>query len=63
MKEVNLEYLSVMQRVFSSAVVDVDPAPSAPTLRTKSGNEVYTDQVTGRLYKYNSTTKRTSWVE
>jgi len=63
MKEVNLEYLSVMQRVFSSAVVDVDPAPSAPTLRTKSGNEVYTDQVTGRLYKYDMATRRTSWVK
>ena len=65
MKQVNMEYLNVMQGLFASAVDDVDPPPATPMsiLRTKSGSKVYTDNVTGRQYKYDVKTRRSSWVK
>ena len=63
---VNMNYLKEMHGLVFNAIQDINPTPQQPALsvlRTSSGNEVYTDEITGRLYKHNVTTGKTSWCE
>ena len=61
-----MNYLKEMHGLVFNAIQDINPTPQQPALsvlRTSSGNEVYTDEITGRLYKHNVTTGKTSWCE
>jgi hypothetical protein len=59
---VNINYLTNMQSLFSSAVKEIDPPPFHSSLRTKSGNSVYIDETTNRMYKFDHQTGKTNWI-
>jgi glucose dehydrogenase len=51
-----------MQSLFSSAMKEIDPPPFHSSLRTKSGNSVYIDETTNRMYKFDHQTGKTKWI-
>ena len=64
-EQVHANYLTTMQSLFQNVVEKADPPPfhDPVTLRTASGNHVYTDEVTLRQYKHDPVTNTTSWLK
>ena len=64
-EQVHANYLTTMQSLFQNVVEKADPPPfhDPVTLRTASGNHVYTDEVTLRQYKHDPVTNATSWLK
>ena len=61
---VNLQYLETMQQLFGAVVEEVDPPPChVLSLRTPSGNDVYMDEASGRMYKFDKEKGVTRWCE